>query len=103
MAEKSTWLAMALARQGHLEEASQVIAPVVKFHRDLAARNHGDVWQPVELAGALFAQALSDKTRSAALLHEAAALLDATPLALQGLHDVKQWRQRVREALRAHG
>jgi hypothetical protein len=65
--------------------------------------NHGDLWQPVELASALFAQALSDKSNSAALLHEAAALLDATPPALQGLHDVKQWRQRVREAQRAHG
>jgi tetratricopeptide (TPR) repeat protein len=103
MAEKSTWLAMALARQGHLDEAAQVIAPVVKFQRELTARNHGDLWQPVELASALFAQALSDKSKNAALLHEAAALLDATPPALQGLHDVKQWRQRIREALRAHG
>jgi hypothetical protein len=103
MAEKSTWLAMALARQGNLDEAAQVIAPVVKFQRELAARNHGDLWQPVELASALFAQALSDKNKSAAFLHEAAALLDATPPALQGLHDVKQWRQRVREAQRAHG
>jgi hypothetical protein len=86
-----------------LDAALQVITPVVKFERELAARNHGDLWQPVELAGALFAQALSDPTKSAALLREAAALLDNTPQALQGLHDVKQWRQRVHEALRTHG
>jgi len=97
-AEKATWLAMALAREGHIDEAAQVIAPVVKFQRELAARNHGDRWQPVELARALFAQALTDKTRSTALLREAAALLDATPPAIRNLHDIKQWRERVRSA-----
>lgn len=42
IAEKSTWLAMAMARQGRLTEAAQVIAPVVAFHRELAAKNRGD-------------------------------------------------------------
>jgi len=91
-------LLVALAREGHIDEAAQVIAPVVKFQRELAARNHGDRWQPVELARALFAQALTDKTRSTALLREAAALLDATPPAIRNLHDIKQWRERVRSA-----
>ncbi len=100
-AEKATWLAMALAREGHSDEAAQVIAPVVKFQRELAARNHGDRWQPVELARALFAQALSDRTHGTALLQEAAVLLDATPPAIRNLHDIKQWRERVRSARRA--
>ena len=42
MGELSTWLAMAIARQGRVAEAAQVIAPVVKFQRELAAKNHGD-------------------------------------------------------------
>jgi len=77
-----------------------VIGPVVKFHRALAAKNHGDRWQPVEPASALFAQALTDKTQSAALLREASALLDAAPANLRALHDVRQWRERIREAQR---
>ena len=73
LGELSTWLAMAIARQGRLAEAAQVMAPVIKFHRELSAKNRGDQWQNVELAAALYAQALTDKTRSAALLREAAA------------------------------
>jgi len=92
MGELSTWLAMAIARQGRLAEAAQVIEPVVKFQRELAAKNHGDQWQPAELAAALYAQALADKQKSTALLHEAVAKLDALPVALHGLHDVRLFR-----------
>jgi hypothetical protein len=90
--ELSTWLAMAVARQGRLVEAAQVIAPVVKFQRDLAAKNHGDHWQTVELAAALYAQALTDRQRGSALLREAAAKIDALPAAMRELHDVRLWR-----------
>jgi tetratricopeptide (TPR) repeat protein len=100
VAEKSTWLAMALARQGHLQEAAQVIGPVVKFEREIAAKNHGDQWVAVELASALYAQALADRNRRAKLLQEAAELLDGVPPTLRSLHDVRLWRERVREALR---
>lgn len=98
LVEKSTWLAMSLALQGRLEEASQVIGPVVKFHRELAAKNQGDRWQPVELAGALYAQALTDKKQGSALLHEAAALVDTAPAELRALHDVRLWRARIHQA-----
>ena len=91
----ATWLAMALARQGKHAEAAQVIGPVVKFERELAARNHGDQWVPIELAGALYAQALADQPHSAELLHEAAALIDASPAAVRNLHDVRRWRERI--------
>ena len=55
----STTIALALAGQGKLAEARQVIEPVVKLHRDLASRNRGDQNQKVEMAAALYAQALA--------------------------------------------
>jgi Novel STAND NTPase 1 len=97
MAGYSTWLAMALARQGKLAEAAQVAAPVVTFEQGLLARNHGDVWVPYELAGALYAQSLTDPQRSTELRARAAAMLNRLPPALQRLHDVKQWRRMIVE------
>jgi hypothetical protein len=96
--ELSTWIAMAIARQGRLEEAAQTIAPVVRFQRELAARNHGDRWQPLELASALYAQALSDPKRSPALLREAALLLAGLAPELHSVYDVRQWRMRIQTA-----
>jgi tetratricopeptide (TPR) repeat protein len=98
--ELSTWLTMALAKQGKLAEAAKEIAPVVRYQRELKAHNHGDVWQPTELAAALYAQALTDPGRRAPLLTEAAALLDATPPTLRGLHDIRLWRGLVSAAQR---
>jgi hypothetical protein len=95
IAELSTWLAMAMARQGHLEESARTIAPVVKFHRELAAKNRGDEWQRVELAAALYAQSLTDKSTGAALRREAAAILDGLPASMRTLHDVKLWRDLI--------
>jgi hypothetical protein len=98
IAELSTWLAMAIARQGRLDEAAQVIAPVVKLHRELAAKNHGDLWQTLEFAGALYAQALTDKPHAGALLREAAAKMDALPPAMRAMHDVRLWRDFISAA-----
>jgi tetratricopeptide (TPR) repeat protein len=98
MAEISIWLAMALARQGNVSNAAQVIGPVVKFERDLLARNHGDVWVPYELAGALYAQSLSDPGHRVALLQEAAGLLNRLPPALQKLHGAQLWRDQIKQA-----
>lgn len=96
--EASTWLAMALAQQGKRAEAAAIIAPVVKFQRGLAARNHGDQWLPVELAAALYAQALTDPAHSAALLQEASARLDSLYPTLRGLHDIRLWRAHIAKA-----
>ena len=98
ISEVSTWLALALARQGKNAESAQIIGPVVQFRRELAAKNHGDQWVPIELASSLYVQALTDKAHSAELLSESATLLEATPPALHGLHEVQQWRQRVAAA-----
>jgi tetratricopeptide (TPR) repeat protein len=87
----TTWIAMAVARQGRLDEAAKLIAPVVKFERGLQTRNHGDAWVPVELAGALYA--LTDRAQSAALLREASALLDAAPAEVRNSHDARVWRE----------
>jgi tetratricopeptide (TPR) repeat protein len=98
--ELTTWLAMAVAAQGRTAEAQPLIAPAVKYHRDLAAKNRGDQWQYVELASALYAQSLTDKTHGAALLHDAAARLDALPAAMKPMHDVRLWRNLVSTAER---
>jgi AAA+ ATPase superfamily predicted ATPase len=101
--ELSTWLAMAIARQGRAAEAAAIIAPVVKFQRELAARNRGDQWQGLELAVALYAQALTDKQQGPALLREAVAKIDALPASMRGLHDVRLWRRLISEAQRGPG
>jgi hypothetical protein len=98
VAIKSTWLAMALARAGKLGEAMQVVGPVVQFERELAAKNHGDQWVPVELADALYAEALADKKQSAALLREAARLVDGTASTVRDTHEVRLWREWIRQA-----
>ncbi len=91
----STWLVMALAPQGKTAEAAKLIAPVVKYERGLAARNHGDAWVPLELGGALYAQALSDRVQAPALLREAAALLDSLPAEVRAMRDTRLLREYV--------
>jgi tetratricopeptide (TPR) repeat protein len=98
MSIKSTWLAMALARRGRLDEAQKVIAPMVQFQRELAAKNHGDRWQPLELAGALYAEALADPSKRPALLSEAAALTANLSPEMRPLGDVRRWRERILKA-----
>jgi len=62
---------------------------VVKFHRELAARNHGDEFQHVEFASALYAQALADKRVRPALLKEADALISGLPAQMRDLRSVR--------------
>jgi len=99
-AEASIGLALALVRQGHTAQALEVINPVVKLHRELAMRNHGDQWQHVELASALYVQALCDPLRRAALLQEAATLVNSVPAAMRALHSVRRWHDRIALGLR---
>jgi hypothetical protein len=96
--ELATWIAMAVARQGRLGDAAQTIGPVVKFQREMAAKNHGDQWLPMELAAALYAQALSDPGKSAPLLREAAGLIASLAPELRPTHDVRLWRELIRRA-----
>ncbi|HEY5101464.1 MAG TPA: hypothetical protein VII70_01675 [Steroidobacteraceae bacterium] len=98
----STYLALALARQGSFAESEKVIAPVVKLHRDLGARNQDDQWQHVELAAALFAQALCDPPHRTALLHEAGSLIARVPKEMGKLHSLHFWRDLVRDEQHRH-
>jgi tetratricopeptide (TPR) repeat protein len=97
-AEVSTLLAMSLARQGRIAEAREVIVPVVKLHRDLAAHNKDDHWQHLELAAALYASALTDPSKSPALLAEAGRLMASTPAEMQRLRIFVLWRERIAAA-----
>jgi conflict system STAND superfamily ATPase len=94
----STLLALSLARQDRLADASQAIGPVVKLHRELASRNRGDQIQKVELAAALYAQALAEPQRRGPLIRESRVLLDGLPAAVKSLHSTRTWSDRVREA-----
>jgi len=94
-AEASIWLAMALARQGKLSAAREIVGPIVRFEQSLLARNHGDVWVPYELACALYAESLAEPARRVGLLRRATALLNGLPPRLQRLHDVRQWQRRI--------
>ncbi|HET8692348.1 MAG TPA: hypothetical protein VFM30_09495, partial [Steroidobacteraceae bacterium] len=94
----STLLAAALAQQGRIAEAKAVIDPAVKFNRDLAARNQGDELQKLELAAALYAQALADPSRRAALLRESRGLLAGLPGPMKSLATVRTWTRRIQDA-----
>ena len=95
----STNIALALVGQGKIAEARRVIETVVKLHRDLASRNRGDQIQKVEMATALYAQALADPARRAALLRESRALLDGLPASMKTLESVRTWSDRVSRAM----
>jgi tetratricopeptide (TPR) repeat protein len=98
----SSWLAMALAKQGKRREAAQVIGPVVKRDEKRLARDHGDVWVPYELAGALYAQSLAEPAYRERLLPRAAALLRGLPPPLKRLRAVRRWQGWVAQSLRGH-
>jgi len=93
----STWLAMSIARQGRTAEAAKIIAPVVRFQRELAAKNHSDQWLRMELAAALYAQALTDPKRSEAQLREATALLNALAPEVRNLRVTRLWHTFIQQ------
>jgi len=97
-ASQSTMIALALVRQDRSAEARQVIEPVVKLHREIARHNHGDQIQKVEMASALYVQALVDPQRRTALLREARSLLDSVPGPVKALASTRTWSDRIREA-----
>ena len=92
LARISTWLALALARSGNTGEAAKAIEPVVRLERSLALRNHGDQWQHVELAAALYDQALTDSHGRRRLLQEAGAIIRGLPPTIGNTVDVRIWR-----------
>jgi hypothetical protein len=101
--EASVHLAWILAGEHRAADAAKVLEPAVRFDRELAARNHGDATQTGELAVAIYVEALTDPKRRAALLREAASLIDGMPPELRALHSMRRWRERVRTAANDSG
>ena len=99
--ETPVWLSMALVAEGRQKEAASIIGPVVTKYRALANKNRSDQWVSLELATALYAQALTDEHRRPALLREAAQLVQHLGPAIASLHDTLAWRTRINKALRA--
>ena len=90
--------AMIAARLGKPAEAQALIEPVLKFHRGLNARaDNDDQLQRVEYAQALYAAALAGQGQKAALLAEAASLLDALPTDMRRLISITVWRNWIAE------
>jgi hypothetical protein len=94
-AAHNSLLARALVAQGRSEEAREAIAPSVAFMRDLQKRNRQDLMLKVDIARTLRAQALADPDQRAALLREAAAMLDALPPQIRELVDVRRLRDQI--------
>jgi tetratricopeptide (TPR) repeat protein len=103
IAEATTWLGLAIARQGRSPEAAKTLAPALLLHRQLDVKNHGELWQHVEFAFVLYAQGLADKAGSAASLSRAAALIDALPADMRALHEVHRLRDWIAAAERGAG
>jgi hypothetical protein len=71
--------ALIQARLNRQSEASQRIAPLLKFERELTPLNHDDPSQRLELAFALYVAAISGLGDPAAQLAEAATIMDKLP------------------------
>ena len=99
-AEVSTFLALALSHQHREAEARSVLEPVLKKHRELAASARGDLQEVVELARTLYAAAISDPEHRAALLREAAGLLDHLPADVRQLRTAQLWRRLIDQSQR---
>jgi tetratricopeptide (TPR) repeat protein len=95
----ATWLAMALAAEGKRGEAARVIDPVVAMDLAMEAKNRSDAWLPLEVAGALYAQALAEPQRRTALLQGATQRIAHLKPAIAALHDTRWWRTRIEAAL----
>jgi hypothetical protein len=100
-AQINTWLTMALAREGKQAEAAAIIGPVIALYRKLDHENRGDQWLGLEVAGALYAQALAEPQHRTALLTEAAQHIDRLAPNIAALHDSREWRERIGAALHA--
>jgi hypothetical protein len=98
--QESIQVALTLAAQNRGADAAKVLEPVVKRRRDLQSRNHGDMDTPMLLAATLYAQSSVDSAHRAALLREAATLIDATVPEYRNTFTPQLWRDRIAQAQR---
>ena len=98
-AELETWLALAQIRQGHADEARATLAPVLALQRKLSAMSSQSATQRLELASALYVQALTGSgSQRKASLSEAMALIDRLPAPMRALRSVQMWQDWIRQA-----
>lgn len=97
-AADSTLAAIVLARLGRVTEAQQLIKPVLDFHRSLAAMRHDNQTVKLEFIEALYASALANPARSAALLAETQSLFSALSPEMRALRSAAYLRTRIAEA-----
>jgi hypothetical protein len=103
LAQCNLWLALALARQGQVEESARTIAPVVRSEREWTVRNKGDQWLPLELASALYVQSLTDAQRRHDLLREASTALNRLPPSILKARETGMWRNWIQQAQKSAG
>ena len=103
IAEATTWLSLAVARQGRSAEAAKILEPALALHRQLGAKNRGELWQHVEFAFALYAQGLADKAGGSASLSRASAMIDSLPADMRALHEIRRLRDWIAAAERGAG
>lgn len=94
-ADAAIMLSLALARLNRADEARAALAPALALQRTLAKLNTDDQLQHVQLASALYAQALADPAAQAESLRDARALMAALPVEMQALRSVAIWRDRI--------
>jgi hypothetical protein len=90
-----TYEALALARLGRTDDARTQIEPVIKLEREYFARNRDSAVQRLDLAKALFVEALVDVSRRAEHLRESAAILAALPAEMRRLKSIRAVAARV--------
>jgi hypothetical protein len=94
-----TILALALARQGKLNEARAAIELALAFHRSLLAGGSEDVQQHFQLAIALYAAALASPPQAPGLLPEAKRIIDGLPPAIARQKSVTRVRGWITEEM----
>ena len=95
----SIWLALAQVHQGRAEAARATLAPALKLQRALFKTSKESALQHLELARALYAQALTQAGAPRhALLAEAAALVGQLPAPMRTLHSVQLWEGWIKSA-----
>jgi tetratricopeptide (TPR) repeat protein len=97
-ARGDTWLAVALARSGRVDEARDQIGPVLRWLREEERRNVDDQGLRLLLAQALYAAALADPREAKALLAEARAITKALSPDLHAARASRWWIERIAEA-----
>jgi hypothetical protein len=97
-ARGATWLAVALARSGRVDEARDEIGPALRFLREQERRNVDDQGLRLLLAQALYAAALTDPPQARVLLAEARAITKALSPDLHAARASRWWIERIAQA-----